>query len=160
MKAVAKVGGAIALIALLGFLAFGYAKRAAQAFTFSVVRYGSPVLGGTTLQLPVVIQFKNPTPLPLNLDSIHADVFIQKDGQWIQVAIVDEPLSVPAGVSNQTLTPRFDLNAIFGGGSSSLINLVTTALKNKSFSVRTDVVIRYGSITVPKQSFTNDIALA
>lgn len=160
MKTVAKIGGVIAFIAVLGFLAVGYAKRAANAFSFSVVRYGAPVLNGTYLQLPVVVSVKNPTPLPVNLDNVHADVYILKDGQWIKVAVVDEPISAPAGVTNQTLTPRFDLNAIFGGGASSIYNLINTALTTKKFSVRTDITVQYGQIKVPTQSFTNEIALA
>lgn len=149
----------IALVATILGGAYWLFNQAKQAFSLSIVRYGSPHINGASVTLPITIRFNNPTPFPINLDSLHADIFLQKYGQWVRAGVVDQPISIQSGISDGVITPKIDLGVVLGGGIPVLLSMITSALSTKSLSVRADVTARYGSLILPTQSFTSLVAL-
>ena len=159
MGTVVKIGIVTALIGA-GLWLYDYAKQAIAAFTFSIVSYGSPTFSNGFLQVPLTVQFNNASPVPINLDSLHADIFIQKYGQWVKAGQIDQPLSIPPGVTNQTLVPSINIASIISGGITSLLTQAVTALQNQSVPVRTDITVSYAGVVLPTKSFTNKISIA
>lgn len=158
MGTIVKIGVVSAAIGLVIWLA-NYARQAAAAFSYSIARYGSPSLNGSRLQVPITIKFNNSTPLPINVDNLHADIYLDKNGTWTKTGVIDQPLSVPPGTSEQTLITMVDTSQLVGS-IASLISLVNSALTSKSISLRTDLTVNYAGVSLPTQSFIKQISFA
>lgn len=159
MGTLGKIGIAAGIAALL-FWGFDAAKKALGAFSFAISRYGSPTLRGAFLQVPITVSFNNPSPVAINLDKVHADIYIQKFGQWIKAGVIDQPITLPPGRNEQTLVPQIDYGAILGGSLATTLFTVGTALLKQSVPVRTDITVTYGGVAFPTQSYTNNISIA
>lgn len=150
------VGGIVAL------LVWGseQAKKMLGAFSFDVVGYGKPSLRSMFLTVPLQIKFKNPTPVPINIDRLIGDVYLEKNGQFVPAAKVDTPVSMPPGTTTQWIMPEANLQNIFGG---NLLNTLTAAqqiMQTKKFKIRSDVTVYYKGIALPMQSITNEIDIS
>lgn len=150
----------IALLASIIGGAYWLFNQAKSAFSYSVVRYGSPSVTGTTITLPITVRFNNPTPIAVNLDSLHADIYIQKLGAWVKAGVIDQPFSIPPGEAEQSILPRIDLGAILSGGVASLLVDISAALRAKSFLVRTDVSVSYAGVQLPTKSLIAQVAVS
>jgi hypothetical protein len=135
------------------------AKLAAANFGYSIVGYGSPGVDGFNVTLPIIIRFNNPTPVAANVDNITANIFINEAGKWVQSAKINQPLSVPAGVSDQKINAKIDLSSFFKGGVLSVLQEAANIYATKFLQVRTDVTVTYGPLTLPAQSFTSNIQI-
>jgi hypothetical protein len=132
-------------------------KLSANAFGYSMKGYGAPSVNGTTIDLPVNIEFTNPTPLAVNLDNVTAQLYINKGGAWINVANVNQALSIPAGTATQKVNAHIDLGKIVGGNILETLDLASSILAQQTAQVRTDLTVTYAGITLPQQSFTSNI---
>jgi hypothetical protein len=150
------VGGAAAL------LVWGSkeGKKLLNKFSFDVVGYAKPTLNGLVLTVPLQIRFTNPTPLPIQVDRLHADVFLEKNGQFVPAAKLDTPVTIQPGITTDWIMPAADLQAIFGG---SLLNTLTAAQQiyaTKKFNIRSDITVVFKGVTLPMQSITNTIDIS
>lgn len=150
------VGGAAAL------LAWGSkeGKKLLNKFSFDVVGYAKPTLNGLVLTVPLQIRFTNPTPLPIQVDRLHADVYLEKNGQFVPAAKLDAPVTIQPGTTTDWIMPAADLQAIFGG---SLLNTLTAAQQiyaTKKFKIRSDITVVFKGVTLPMQSITNTIDIS
>lgn len=146
---------------VVGLLVWGSkaAQTALSNFKFDVAGYGKPTFKGMVVTVPLQITFSNPTPVPIHIDRLIADVYIDKNGTWTLAAKVNEPVNIVPGNSSQWIFPSADLASIFGG---SLLNTLTTAQQiytNKKMRIRSDVTLIVKGVALPQQSITNDISL-
>ncbi len=156
MNTIVKVGIAATVI---GALVWGFkaAQKAVANFKFDIVAYGKPSINGLVITIPLQVRFANPTPLPISLDQLVADIYINKNGTWVRGATVNQPLSIAPGESFQIIAPAVNLGQIFGGNIANTFTAIAAALKTRKLDVRTDVLAVYKGISLPRQSFTNTI---
>lgn len=150
------VGGIIALV-VWGAKA---AQRAIAAFQFDIVSYGRPTLSGLILTVPLQIRYSNPTPLPINVDKLIGDIYLNKNGTFVLAARVNQPVTLSPGESTQWLNPTLDLQSVFGGNLLNTIAAIQQIMVNKKLTIRSDVKAIYQGITLPEQSFTSQIDLS
>lgn len=131
----------------------------AAKFAVDIEGYGVPRLKGWVITVPVILRFNNPSPVPITVTRLLATTSVLKNGQWIQAGHLDQPVNIPSGVSNQTFSASVDLQSIFGGNILNTFTAITDALKSKSVRLRTDVTAYYGDVSLPVQSFENEITL-
>lgn len=158
MKTVAKLG-LVAGVAALAYLGYTSVKNAVSAFSFAVSRYGSPSLSSGFLRVPIAVSFNNPTPIPINLDRVYAEIFIQKFGKWVKAGIIDQPLTIPSGQTEQVLVPDIDYAAILGGGLATNLLMISAALAQSAIPVKTDLTITYQGVPFTK-TYQNQISLS
>lgn len=132
------------------------AMAAANAFTFEPVKYGIPKISNWIVNLPIIVRFNNPTPLAINIDNIHADVFLWKVNKFEKVAQVVQALSIPAGQSDQVIMAQLDIRGLFSG---NILTTILNTLNDKTVKIRTDVTATYGGITISPSPFVQDIQL-
>lgn len=150
----------IALAAGIIGSAYWLFSQAKAAFSYTITSYGSPSVFGTRITLPITVRFNNPTPIPVNIESIHADIFISKNGTWVRAGVIDQTLSIPSGQSDQTIQPTIDPGAILGGGITSILLDISNALRTNSVPVRTDIRVKYAGVELPTKSFTSQVAIS
>jgi len=150
--------GVIAGIIYLVVLGIDAAKFAAAKFSYSIAGYGKPTISNWILNLPIVVNINNPTPAPINADRVIADLYIQKGGQWVAAARMDQPVTVPPGASQQVINAQGNITNIFGGNILNTFNAFAQAVNNK-LPIRTDVTVIYGGIALPTQSYTETLTL-
>jgi hypothetical protein len=112
------------------------------------------------ITVPLQIKFSNPTPVPIAIERLIADVYLEKNGQFVPAAKVNEAVSIPSGESTQWLMPTADLQSIFGG---NLLNTLVSAgqvYQNQKLRIRSDVTLVVKGISLPMQSITNDVKLS
>lgn len=127
-------------------------KLIANQFGFRVVSYGTPDIDGTTIDLPINVEFNNPSPAPINLDNVDAKIYLNKNG-WTQVASVSQPLNLPSGLNTVTIKAKIDLGKIFGGNFLQTLQAAEAIYAQKFLQVKTDATVTYGGITFPTQTF-------
>lgn len=159
MNTLTKIGIAGAIIGLVVWGAKA-AQRTLSDFQFDVVGYGKPSLIGSLLTVPLQMRYKNPTPLPISVDRLTADIFLLKNNQFIQAANINQPVSIPPGESNQWVYPTLNLQNIFGGDLTTTLVAIQQILASKKLTIRTDAIAEYKGITLPKQSFTNQVDIS
>lgn len=143
----------------VGLVIWGAAKTAAQGFTFHITGYGPPSISNFILTIPLKVTFHNPTPIPVNVDQFIADIYVLKNNAFVKGARIDQPLNVPGGDSIQTIAAKVDIKSLFGGNLLDTLTAVENILASKTVRVKTDVTIRYGAVTLPVQTFTQDLYL-
>lgn len=148
-----------AVIIGLGFLAYRAAKYAMANFDFKIVGYGKPTISNASITVPIQIQFTNPTPIPISIDQVIADIYIKKNNTYVKAASVNQPLNIGPGKTTQNIYPVINLSSIFGGNVLDTINSISAILSARVVSIRTDVTTIFKGIALPKQSFTQDIPL-
>ncbi len=158
MSTIVKLSIGAAIIGI-GILAYRAAKFAIANFDFKIVGYGKPTISNARVTIPIQIQFSNPTPIPITIDQLMADIFIKKNNSYIKAATVNQPLTIVPGKSVQNIYPVVDLNTIFGGNLIDTISSISSILQAKIVNVRTDVTTIFKGIALPKQSFTQDMPL-
>ena len=153
-----KIGIAAAVIALLVW-GSNVARKTLSLFQFDIVGYGKPTLAGQLLTVPLQIRYKNPTPLPINVDRLSADIYLDKNGTFVKAATVDQPVTLQPGESIQWLMPVLNLQNVFGGNFLNTLAAMQQILQSKKLTIRTDAIAVYKGVAVPQQSFTNEIDL-
>jgi hypothetical protein len=148
-----------AVIIGLGFLAYRAAKYAMANFDFKIVGYGKPTVSNASVTVPIQIQFSNPTPIPINLDQVIAEIYIKKNNTYVKAATVNQPLSIGPGKTTQNIYPVINLNNIFGGNLLDTINSISAILSSRVVNIRTDVTTIFKGIALPMQSFEQDMPL-
>ncbi|GHM98813.1 hypothetical protein WSM22_03030 [Cytophagales bacterium WSM2-2] len=133
-------------------------KELANSFGFSIQGYGNPGVNGTTIDLPINVQFNNPAPVPANIDMVDAKIYLNKNG-WILAASVKQPLQIPSGKSVQKLNTRIDLKQIFGGNLIETLKSFAAMYAQKFLQVRTDLTVTYAGVTLPTQQFNQNIQI-
>jgi len=158
MNPLVKVGIGAAFI---GALVWGWktAKSAISDFGFEIVAYGKPKFSGSFITVPLQIKVTNPTPLPISLDNVTANVFVNKNGKWVHGATASQALTIPSGESFQIISPSLNIGSIFGGSIWETLVSASNIFQAKSLDLSTDVAITYKGIVLPKKSFTNTIQL-
>lgn len=159
MNAVTKVIGVAALVAIVAW-GVNAAKKAIADFQVDVVGYGKPTLSGMMLSVPLQLKFTNPTPLPITIDKLVGDVYIDKNNIFVPAARIDQPVSIPPGQSIQWAYPVVNLTGIFGGNAAETAIFLRKLLASKTIKIRSDVTAIYKGITLPLQSFTNTVDIA
>lgn len=153
----AKILGGGAIIALVWWGA-KYLQNAAKNFQFDVTGYGRPQIQSTFLTVPLLVKFTNPTPIPVSVDNFRADIYLNKNGTYVPAGFVAQALTVPPGTTEQWINPSVDLKAIFGGDMVGTGIFLAQLLAKKAIDIRTDISVVFAGITLPKQSFTNNLA--
>jgi len=146
------------VIAAGGVYAYTYLKKAAATFSVKVVGYGKPTIAGPVITIPFVVALHNPSPVPVNVDWVRADLYMMKGGQWVPAARVDQPLSVASGDSRVTIAASANLSNIFGGNVAYTVTAIAEALSNK-LQIRIDLTARYSGVQVPTQTFTQTLQI-
>lgn len=159
MNTFTKVGIAGVIIGLVMWGAKA-AQKTLSAFQFDVVGYGRPTLTGAMLTVPLQLRFKNPTSLPILIDRLYADVYLLKNNEFVQAARVNDPVNIPPGESNQWAYPVINIQNIFGGDVIATLTAVQQILASKKLTVRTKAIAVYKGITLPEQTFTNQIDIS
>lgn len=149
------VGGVIALL-VWGTKA---AQNALAQFAYEIAGYGKPKLSGYQLTIPIQIRFNNPTPLSINADQLIADIYLLKNNAYVIAARVNQPVSVPAGISVQTVSPVVDIKSIFSGNLLDTLKFVQQTVAGKTVGVKVDVTVVYQGVTLPKQTFEQNVPL-
>ena len=147
---------------ILGTLFWGASaiKKAAAKFSFEIVGFGTPKLSNFLLTVPLTVRFKNQTSVPVYADRVLAEFYINKSGQYVYAGYIDQPVNIPAQVSDQQLNPTLDLKSVFGGNLTNTIMFINQAIATRQIQVRTDVTISYGNVSLPKQSFNETLPLS
>lgn len=158
MNTIVKIGIGAGLVGLL-FYGAKAAKQALSSFKFDIVSYGRPTLSEMYLTVPLQIRFTNPTPLPISVDRLIADVYIDKNGEFVPGAQINQPVVIPPGVTTDWVLPKVNLQSIFGGNWLNTTAAISSILSRKKIKIRTDVIAIYKGIELPQQSFTSDIPL-
>lgn len=153
MNAVLKFGIGAALV---GAVIYGVKKFKAYAgvFNIQVVKYGIPQVSNSVVYIPIVIRLTNPTPVPINLASLTADVYLLRGVEYTKVGQVNQPLNIPKGTTEQILNAAISLKSIFGG---NVLNMVSAILNTKNITLRTDVTASYAGLVLPVQTITSTI---
>jgi hypothetical protein len=141
----------------VAYWAVNAVKKAANAFSLDIVGYGMPRMSGFILTVPLQVKFTNPTSIPLKVDQLVADVYVLKGTQFVQAAQINQPVSVPAGDTVQTIIANLDLRAIFGGNLIDTAQFISQIISAKVLSIRTTVTAYYSGISLPAQTFTNEL---
>ena len=146
---------------IIGLVVWGskVAIKTLSLFQFDIVGYGKPTLAGQLLTIPLQIHYKNPTPIPIHLDRLKAEIYLDKNGTFIQAATVDQPVTLQPGESVQWLTPILNLQNVFGGNFLTTLAALQQILQNKKLTIRTDAIAVYKGVALPQQSFINEIDL-
>lgn len=156
LNTITKLGIGAGLIGLL-YLGAKAAKNAIANFSFNITGYRTPKLSGTKLTIPLEVTFTNPTPLPINIDKLVADIYMDKNGSWVKAAQIAQPVAIAPGTSMQVISPVVDLKSILSGNLIDNINALDTLVNTRKVKVRGDVTAVYQGVTLPSQSFTNEI---
>lgn len=128
-------------------------------FKLDIVAIGKPTLSAMVLTVPLQIRFKNPTPLPITLDQFRADIYIDKNGQFVPGATINQPLKIQPGVSLEWVVPSVNIPSIFGGNLIETAKAVQQIIANKKFRIRADITAIYKGVEIPQQSFTEDVKI-
>ncbi|MGL6121679.1 MAG: hypothetical protein ACRC1W_01320 [Shewanella sp.] len=158
LNTITKLGIAAGVIALVVWGAKA-AQKTLSAFQFDIVGYGKPSLLGTMLTVPFQIRYKNPTPLPISVDQLTADIYLNKNGTFVQAARVNQPVTLQPGESTQWLSPTLNLENVFGGNFLNTLAAIQHVLLSKKLTIRTDAIAVFKGVALPSQSFTNTIDL-
>jgi hypothetical protein len=150
------VGGLIALV-VWGTKA---AKDALAKFTYDIAGFGKPSISNYRISVPIQIRFNNPTPIPINADQLIADIYLLKNNAYVIAARVNQPVSIPAGISVQTIVPVLDLKSIFGGNLFSTLTAIQQFLSSKSVTIKAEVVAVYMGVSLPKQVFEQTVPVS
>lgn len=158
MSSVWKLG---VVAALVGLVVWGSqkAKAAVAGFSFDIVGYGLPTLKGLMLTVPLQVQFQNPSPFPINIDNLLADLYVLKGDQYVKAGRVSQAVRIGAGKSEQTVYPTIDLAALFGGNILSTISAIRDALNMRTIKTRADVTVTYGHLTIGPKTFTDELVI-
>ena len=155
MGTLVKLAVAAAVIGA-GWWLLDQGKLIANQFGFNVMSYGTPGIDGTTIDLPINVQFNNPTPAAINIDNVDLKIYLNKNG-WTQVASVSQPMSIPAGQNTVTIKAKIDLGKILGGNFLQTLQAAAAIYAQKFLQVKTDVTVTYGGATFPTQTFNQNI---
>lgn len=132
-------------------------KQAVDQFTFEIVGYGLPKLSNWILSIPLQLQFQNPLPTSIPVQRFEVNLFMLQGNVWQQIGRIDQPLVIPAGISDKTITPQVDLKSIF---QNNFLNTLQSVLATGKTQIRADIVVTTpGGITLPTQSQILDLNL-
>lgn len=145
---------------VIGLLTYLYKKgtELANTFGFEMKGYDTPSLSWPNLDLPVKVEFNNPTSVPVNLDNVTGAIYIQK-GSWQNVANFSQPVSIPPGKNIVKIKTRIDLSKIFGGSVWDTISAAVTAMNTKVLNVRTDLTVTFKGVSLPTKQFINQVQI-
>lgn len=131
-------------------------QKLANSFGFQMQGYDTPSVNWPNLDLPVKVQFTNPTSVALNIDNVAGAIYIDKGG-WLNVANFSQPMSIPPGQNVVKINTRIDLGKIFGGNFLDTLKTAFAAYSNKAVNVRTDITVTYAGVPLPTQQFVKQI---
>lgn len=143
----------IAGIALVGKKAsdtYSLAKRSALRIT----KWGTPSIKGHLVHVPLTIQITNPTPIALNADQANVQLFFWQVDRYVKAGeaqIQNIPLN--PGANEKTFVSTFDIKPIL----NDAISTVATLLFNRALNLRADVQLTLAGVTLPSQSFIQEI---
>jgi LEA14-like dessication related protein len=136
-----------------GYLAYKAAQKGIESITVEVVGIGKPAVNNQLfMTVPIELEFDNPTFIPIRVDRIHADIYLNKNGEWVKGATATQPVSISTGKSRQMIYPVLDLNSIFGGNIINTTQAVVNLIQTKTLQMRADVRITWLGFTLPMQS--------
>ncbi|MFO0414915.1 MAG: hypothetical protein ACK52I_22305 [Pseudomonadota bacterium] len=144
--------GVIGLVIGVGAWAYRTGQKIANEFTFKPLGFGKPSISKGYLTVPVLIELVNPSPVAINLDGLLIDLYLQKGSQWVKAATVNQAISVPSGVSQQSVFPIINLKQVFGGDLLNTLNTIQQSLSTRSFTIKAEITGRYAGIIIPTQS--------
>ncbi len=133
------------------------AQKALKDFQFDLVGYGKPTIKNLMLTVPLQIRFKNPTPIPISIDQLIADIFLLKGSEFVPAAKINQPVVIEPGESFQVITPVLNLQAVFGGNIFDTLKAAAIIAANRTVTLRTDVIAIYKGVSLPDQSITNTL---
>lgn len=158
MKRVLKIGLGLGVVAVGAYFLTSYVRQISDKFGFELTGFGIPAIKGTKVVIPVVVKFNNPASLPINADNVHIDIFLYKN-QWTLVATIDQPMTLEAGESQQKINVEVDLKAVLGGNVIDTIQSVFNTYNNKTLPLHAEVSVTYQGVTLPMQTFDENLSL-
>jgi len=149
-----KGGLILGTIAGIGFAISKGAKKLGNV-SYSIQGFGIPSFSGTVITVPVIIEFNNPTPVPISIDRLQIVMSYMQASGYAQAGSLDQAnINLPGGKSSNTFYPKMDVKALF----SNVLNTLTTALKNKALKIKADVTITKAGLSV-NSTLTKDITI-
>jgi hypothetical protein len=158
LNTIVKVAVGASVIGLV-FLAYRYVKNAMANFDVEIAGYGTPKISNLSVTIPLVVKFKNPTPIPINADKVLAEIYIKKNNAFVKAATVNQALTIQPGTSTQNIFPVIDLKSIFGGNVFDTFTSVTSMISSKKIIVKADVTVLYKGIALPTQTLIEELPL-
>lgn len=141
---------------IIGYVLYQEVLRAIKNFQFKIIGYGLPKRSGWLVIMPIQFEFVNPTKLDIVIDNLMVDIFIYKSGAWVQVAKVNQPITIGAGTSRQIISASLDFSNIFSG---NLLDTVASVFRSSKIDVYSEVTARFKGITLPKQKFQQAVSI-
>lgn len=128
-------------------------------FDVEIAGYGTPKISNLSITVPLVIKFKNPTPIPIYADKVLAEIYVKKNNTFVKAATVNQALTINPGTSTQNVFPVIDIKNLFGGNVFDTFTSITSALNSKNITVKADVTVLYKGIALPTQTLTEELPL-
>jgi len=151
---VAKWGVGLGIVGLLGYAISQGAKKLGNV-SYSIKGFGLPTLAGTTVTVPIIIHFNNPSPVAVTITRLQIWLSFLQGNNWVQAGTLDQSnLVLPSGESDITVKPVADLKALF----SNVLSTITTALINKAVKIKADVTITMAGLSA-SHSLTKDVTI-
>lgn len=158
MNTILKLG----VFSAIGLLVWGFlsgARNAIANFTVDIIAYGKPTLRNYALTIPLKLRFNNPTPVPISIERLVADIYVLKNDTFVKGATINQPLQIPSGVSDQLIYPAVNLEQIFGGNVLLTAQFVTNLLNTKQITIRVDYTPIIQGVALPVQTYTDTLPI-
>ena len=147
MNTLVKIGLGAAAVGLGILLVKG--RQIVDRFTFDITGVGLPKFSGTVIDLPLYARFNNPLPTSIPVDRLEIDIFMLQGNTWQHVGRIDQPLTIDAGVSTKTITPRVDVGNFF---KSNFLDTLQSVFSSKKVNLTVRVKPTVQGVTLPEQT--------
>lgn len=112
-------------------------QQSVNDFGIKLNYIGLPKVNGSLVTVPLNLQLENTTNIPITINDFVADLYVKdKNGNWKPGGFVQQPISIPAGVSSIEIRPVLDLKKLFGGNVFDTLNNILANLKTRTLTIK------------------------
>jgi hypothetical protein len=127
----AKIGLTLGIVGLGAWLL----SKLFKPVDFKLRDLGVPSLSGSTLTVPLIIDFTNNTQLPVKVDDLSVTINFLMNGGWVYGAsLTKNDLSVQPGLTSNTIPLSINLKSIF----SNALDILSTIARNGGLDLSID----------------------
>jgi hypothetical protein len=139
---------------LVGLIVYAV-HAASNKVGYKIKGYGIPEpRSDWSFDLPVKVQFNNPTGLSFKVDRVVADVYVWLSNQWQNVAHIDRSITIEPGSHVIELKPTIKLGNLLDDILNALVNIST-----RKIYTRVDVTASHMGIDFPTQTYEDTIEI-
>jgi hypothetical protein len=107
-----KIVGVTAIVGAAVFLSDKF-NQAKNTFSVKFKSFGLPTVSSAILTVPIDLEFFNSTGITISIADFLADIYIKKNGQWINAGIVQQPIQLQPNLSQKRITPSINLKCTY-----------------------------------------------